>query len=261
MDNPSIEYYPLDITNTVDVNSIIQKTKPDIIINTAAMTNVDQCEDEKERCHDINVKGVKNIVEAAKKTGSFLIHLSTDFIFDGKEGPLDENATPDPVNFYGKSKLESESIIEEAKINSAIVRTVLVYGTGKNLGRSNLVLWVKSQLEDGEVINIVDDQWRTPTLAEDLAEGCFLIAKNKAAGIWHISGNELLTPYEMALRIADFFNLDRSLIRRTTSNVLSQRANRPSKTGFVIEKAKKELGYNPHTFEQGLEILSSQLSV
>jgi len=256
----SFTYLTMDITNSAEVEEVIGKTKPDVIINTAAMTNVDQCEDEKEKCLLLNVAAVKNLVQSCEAHNSFLVHLSTDFVFDGSHGPLNENDKPNPVNFYGESKLKSELLIQESKCGWAIARTILVYGVLQNMSRSNIILWVKESLEKGIEIQVVDDQFRTPTLAEDLADGCYLIATKQAAGIWNISGKDLLTPYQMAIKTAEFFNLDQNLIKRTNSSAFRQRAVRPLKTGLVIEKAQSQLGYNPHSFEEGIQIVAEQMS-
>ena len=255
----STNYLELDITDKISVNKVLNEVYPDIVINTAAMTNVDQCESEKEGCWEINVSGVANLIEACKDNGTFLIHLSTDFIFDGSAGPLDESAEPNPVNYYGESKLAGEKLIMDSDIDWAIARTVLVYGLIPEMSRSNIILWVKQSLEQGKDINVVDDQWRTPTLAEDLAMGCLLIAKKRAKGVFNISGKDFLTPYQMAMKTAEFFSLDTSLIHKTDSNRFTQPAKRPLITGFIIKKAEDELNYFPHTFEQGLSILADQM--
>jgi len=257
---PRGEFHFLDITIKKEVNDLVSTLKPDIIINTAAMTQVDQCETEREKCWLANVTAVEYLVEACEKNKTRLIHLSTDFIFDGTHGPLDENEKPNPLSYYGESKLAAEVSIQKSKIDWAVLRTVLVYGVTKDMSRSNIVLWVKKSLEEGKKINVVYDQWRTPTLAEDLALGCLLAAKKKANGIFHISGDEMMTPYDIAIATADFFNLDKSLIAQTDSTKFTQPAKRPPKTGFIIEKVKRELGYKPHSFREGLALLAKQIS-
>ncbi len=252
-------FMPLDVTEPQQVNEVMTLSRPDVVIHTAAMTQVDQCEIEKEKCWLSNVSAVEYVVAACEKTGSYLIHISTDFIFNGNHGPLDETAVPDPVSYYGESKLAGEKVVQKSNLKWAILRTVLVYGVTKDMSRSNIVLWVKKSLEEGKSINVVNDQWRTPTLAEDLAKGCVLAAKKKAIGIYNISGEEMMTPYDIAIRTAKFFQLDSSLINVTDSTKFKQPARRPPKTGFIIEKAKKELGYNPHSFEQGLGVLKGQI--
>ena len=249
----------LDVTDQKQTEEVMLDVKPDVVIHTAAMTQVDQCETERQACWDANVNGVENLVKACEKINAFLVHVSTDFIFDGSYGPLDETAIPKPVNYYGESKLAGEKVVMKSHLNWAILRTVLVYGITEDMSRSNIVLWVKKNLEEGKSINVVNDQWRTPTLAEDLAMGCFLAAKKKAKGVFHISGEKMMTPYDIAMETADFFDLDKSLIKQTDSSKFKQPAARPLKTGFIIEKAKRELGYQPHSFREGLEIIGNQL--
>lgn len=253
------EFHKLDITQPTEVDSILSKTKPDVIIHTAAMTQVDHCETEREACRLNNVTAVQYLITACLKNKIRLIHISTDFIFDGSNGPLDETAEPNPVNFYGESKLKAEQLIRASNIDWCILRTVLVYGVTADMSRSNIVLWVKKNLEEGKRINVVNDQWRTPTLAEDLAMGCYLAAIKNAKGIFNISGKDFITPYDIAVQTADYFSLDKSLITATDSSSFKQPARRPLTTGFIITKASQELGYNPHTFKEGLHILASQL--
>lgn len=247
----------LDVTDRSQFFSVVQKFKPDAIINAAAMTQVDQCEQQREQCWQQNVGSVENLVDVCLSNDIHLVHVSSDFVFDGKEGPLDESAVPAPVNFYGESKFEGEKIILTSKVKAAIVRTVLVYGVTSDMSRSNIVVWVKKNLEEKKPINVVNDQFRTPTLAEDLAKGCLLAAEQKATGIFHISGYEMMTPYDIAIKTADFFGLDKSLITSVTGFV--QPARRPLKTGFIIDKAKRQLGYRPHSFDEGLRIVKRQI--
>ncbi len=249
----------LDVTDQASVKRVIGETKPDVIIHTAAMTQVDQCESEREACWLNNVVALEHLVKASEENNAHLVHVSTDFIFDGTHGPLTEEATPNPLSYYGESKLAAEEIVKKSKSSWSILRTVLVYGVTKDMSRSNIVLWVKKSLEEGKVINVVNDQWRTPTLAEDLAMGCYLAAKNKAQGVYNISGDEMMTPHDIAIATATFFKLDKSLIKTADSSNFKQPARRPAKTGFIIHKAEKELGYHPHTFIEGLSVVASQL--
>jgi dTDP-4-dehydrorhamnose reductase len=249
----------MDITQREAVAKVLNETRPDVVINTAAMTLVDQCETDQEACWTCNVNAVENLIEGCKRINAQLIHVSTDFIFNGEHGPLDENEKPDPVNFYGKSKAAAEELIQHNDLRSTILRTVLVYGITHDMGRTNIVLWVKENLEKGKTIRVVNDQWRTPTLAEDLAMGCYLAAKKKAQGVFNISGKDFMTPFDMAIKTAEFFKLDKSLIEPTDSSQFKQTARRPLRTGFIIEKAKKELGYQPRSFDEGLKLLSEQI--
>ena len=261
-------YASLDITNPKNVQEVFSKFKPDVVINTAAMTNVDACESDREGALLLNTTSVKYQVE----TLEFLmrenpgyqphfIHLSTDFIFDGTHGPLDENETPHPLSYYAETKLEAEHIVQASKLHWAIARTVLVYGIVDNMSRSNIVLWVKSNLEQGKTINVVDDQFRTPTLAEDLADGCILIAQKRAQGIYNISGKDFMSILELAQTVADYYKLDKTLINPSKSSDIKQPAKRPPITGFIIGKAQKELGYEPHSFVEGIKMLEDQVKM
>jgi dTDP-4-dehydrorhamnose reductase len=249
----------LDIADKAQVHDVITEQKPDVIIHTAAMTQVDDCELQRKECWKQNVLATEYLVEAASAMGAHFVHVSTDFIFDGTAGPLDETAKPGPVNYYGQSKLAAELAVQNSKLKWAILRTVLVFGVAHDMSRSNIVLWVKKSLEEGKTIKVVNDQWRTPTLAEDLAMGCWLAAQKQATGIFNISGEEMMTPYDIAIRTAKFFKLNESLITKTDSTQFKQPAARPLKTGFIIEKAKRELSYQPHSFEAGLELIQSQI--
>ena len=252
-------YCSMDITSQEEVNSVFDKYQPDAVINTAAMTEVDQCEEDRESCWLQNVTAVAYLAEACARHNAFLLHLSTDFIFDGEAGPYREEATPNPLSYYGESKLASEHVLQESSIDWAIARTVLVYGIVRDMSRSNIILWVKKSLEDGKEIKVVNDQWRTPTLAEDLAIGCSLIVEKRANGIFNISGKDLLTPYDMAVKTADFFGLDTATMMETDGSIFKQAAARPPKTGFVLDKARQQLGYEPRSFEEGIAILSEQV--
>ncbi|HMC97699.1 MAG TPA: sugar nucleotide-binding protein, partial [Flavobacteriales bacterium] len=200
------------------------------------------------------------LVDAAKRQGSHFIFLSTDFIFDGENGPYREEDAPQPLSIYGQSKLDAENVVINAGLKKwAIARTIIVYGVAGGLSRSNVVLWAKAALEKGQPIKVVNDQWRMPTLAEDLADGCIRIAKRGATGIYHLSGPDGMSILELVQRVGQFFRLDTGVITPVSSESLSQPARRPPRTGFVLDKARRDLGYAPHGFEAGLEVLKSQL--
>ncbi len=252
-----VSYLPLDVVKRDQVIKVVREYSPTVVIHTAAMTQVDQCETDREKCWLLNVMSVAHLIEACAIVNAHLVHLSSDFIFDGLSGPYKEDDEANPINFYGQSKWAAEKLLYESNIKWSIVRTILVYGATPGISRSNIMLWVKRQLEAGKPIQVVDDQIRTPTLVEDLAVACYQIAKQSAHGIYHISGADLLTPYNIARITARYFYLDASLINKTNSEAFKQPAKRPLKTGFIIEKARKDLGYQPHSFEAGLAITAS----
>lgn len=258
----SCGYAPLDITKTDDVARIFQDFTPTVVVNCAAMTQVDDCEEQRDACWEINAHAVEDLARQCQLTGAHLIHVSTDFIFDGKDGPYREEARPNPLSFYGKSKQASENLARGAGLDKwSIARTVLVYGTGEGLSRSNFALWVLEKLSSGEAINVVTDQHRTPTYSPDLAAGIERIARYGKGGIFHLSGRELVSVYEFAKVIAEVFDLDQSLVRPTDSTRFTQTAPRPPKTGFIILKAETELGYKPRTLRNALRHLGSRLGL
>lgn len=258
--NIGYTYQSLDITSKVEILETFNTIRPHVVIHTAAMTNVDQCETEKEACWELNVKSVEYLIEACEANNTFLLHLSTDFIFDGKDGPYTEKGEANPVSFYGWSKLAAEKLLIHSSIKWAIARTILVYGIAEDMSRSNIILWVKKSLESNKNIKVVNDQWRTPTLAEDLADGCILISEKEAEGIFNISGKDLLNPYQMAIMTADYFGLDKNLIEEVDGSIFTQTAKRPAKTGFLLDKAIVELGYSPKSFNEGIDFLAKQLA-
>ena len=259
VDQIGYQYISLDISNQQEVEEVFAKYQPQIVMHCAAMTNVDICESKREECWNINVQSVDYLCNAAEKVKAHFIHVSTDFIFDGKSGPYKEDAIANPVSYYGESKLAAEKIVEKYQGSWAILRTVLVYGLVDNMSRSNIVLWAKGELEKGKSINVVNDQFRTPTLAEDLAKGCILAMDKKAQGIYNISGKDYMSIIELVNKVADYYHLDKSLIKPISSESLKQPAKRPPVTGFILDKAIKDLGYAPHSFEEGIAILEQQM--
>ena len=254
------DYVSLDITNKIQVEQVFNQFKPNVVINTAAMTNVDACEDQKEQCWNLNVNAVNNLIEASEKHQTHLIHLSTDFVFDGENGPYKEEDKPNPLSYYGQSKYEAEKLLQQSTIKWSIVRTIIVYGVVEDMSRSNIVLWAKQALEKGNPLTIVNDQFRMPTLAEDLAQACWLIAQKQATGIYNICGKDFMSILELVNRVADFYGYDKTIISPIASSSLNQAAKRPPKTGFVLDKAIKELGYSPCSFEEGLGVVTEQLN-
>ena len=245
-------YISIDITDGNQLKKELQKIQPDVIIHTAAMTNVDVCEDDKKGCDILNIDVVKNITDIVTELDCHFIHISTDFIFDGENGFYKETDVPNPLSYYGMSKLKSEKIIVNSNINYTIFRTILVYGFVYKMSRNNIVLWVKKMLSEGKEITIVNDQFRMPTYAEDLALACKMAIDKKVTGIFNISSNTLLSIYEIAQQIAEIFGLDKKLIQPISTVTLGQKAKRPPKTGFNLEKTKTILGFYPKSFKEDL---------
>jgi len=251
------EYQKLDLTDRNAVKEHILSSYPHYLINTAAMTNVDACENEKEMCWKINVEAVNNIVYAARKIGTKIVHLSTDYVFDGKNGPYAETASPSPLGYYGKSKLASENILAASDLDFAIVRTMILYGEAERV-RPNFVTWLVSTLKEGKSVTIVNDQFGNPTLADDLAAAILRIIQLQKWELYHVSGSELIDRYLFALKVADIYKLNKNLISQITTPELKQAAPRPLKSGFVIDKAQNDLQIQMSNVEEGIKKLRKQ---
>ena len=249
------QYESVDVTEPAELERQIQIHQPQCLIHTVAWANVEECEADPAQCYHINTEPVKTLTLLAEKYNFHLIFLSTDFVFDGFNGPYAEADSPNPLNVYGDSKLEAERLIISSKCRWSIVRTILVYGMPHDPGRSNLVLWVKKSLEEKRNIKVVTDHVRMPTLVNDLAEVCLAMARKEVTGLFHISGEESYSVNEIARRVAEFWQLDESLITNVHSKDLPSSVARPGYTGFDIKKAKTELNFKPHTLVEGLQII------
>lgn len=256
----SQSYIQLDISNRNEVKKIIYDFCPDFIINAAAFTNVDKCESERETAWKINVKGVEYLSEAARVLDSHLIHISSDYIFDGKNGPYSENDIPNPLGYYARTKLASENVLKISGTKNTIIRTNVLYGTAK-YSRPDFVKWVVDSVRSGKEIKIVDDQFNNPTFIDDLVQAINKIIELRKEGLYNIGGSEVLSRFDFTMIIADFFNLDKSLIKRIQTEDLRQPARRPLKSGLITIKAQSELGYKPHSIIQSLELMKKELGL
>ncbi|MGB5243568.1 MAG: SDR family oxidoreductase [Lutimonas sp.] len=251
-------YSDINLEEFEKTRSFICDVEPHVIIHTAAMTNVDRCELEKEACYYANVEVVKNIVDCCETLDIQLIHLSTDFIFDGKKGYYKESDQANPVNYYGWSKLRSEELILESNIKYTILRTILVYGLTEEF-KSNIIFWVKNNLGAKRDISVVTDQYRMPTHVDDLVFACHQAIIGEVFGVYHISSSELLSIFEVAKMVAEVFNLDKKYIHPVQSVELNLPAKRPEKTGFDLSLSIKELKFKPQSFRKGLQLFKNQI--
>jgi dTDP-4-dehydrorhamnose reductase len=250
--NKNFVYENMDFTDPFAVHDVFMKYRPEAVVHAGALSNVDACEMNQWECYLTNVEGTLTLLFNSAACQSHFIFISTDFIFDGERGMYKEDDTPNPVNFYGKTKQEAEDAVREYAFDWAIARTILVYGQSY-AAKKNILTIIKEKLEKNEAYKVVDDQYRTPTYVDDLAAGIVSIIRKKATGIYHLSGKDMLTPYQMACMAADQLGFDKSLIIKVTERNFSQPARRPRKTGFTIEKARHELGYEPISFQEGLK--------
>ena len=255
-----VDYVQADISNRNGIKKVVYDFCPDFIINAAAYTNVDKSESERELAWKINVKGVEYLSETARVLDSHLIHISTDYIFDGRSGPYTENDTPNPLGYYARTKLASENTLKISGCKNTILRTNVLYGTAK-YSRPDFVKWVVESLRANKEIRIVDDQINNPTFIDDLVHGINKIVELRREGIYNIGGNEFLNRYEFTLMIAEYFKLDKNLVKKIKTEELNQPARRPLKSGLITIKAQSELGYKPHTILQSLELMKTELKL
>jgi dTDP-4-dehydrorhamnose reductase len=255
-DCPGENYQSLDICKEDDIAFVFTDFQPTHVIHTAAITNVDACELNPEECELVNVIASRYLFEASQKINAHFQLLSTDFIFDGEKGNYKETDEPNPLSVYAKSKVDGEALLLNSDYkNHSIVRTIIVYGIGNNLSRNNIICWAKEALGKGQEMNIIDDQFRAPTWADDLAWACLRICELNKTGIYHISGPETLSIYSIVERVANFYKLSTESLTKTDSSTLNQPAKRPPRTGFDLSKSRNELGYNPKTLEETLRLI------
>jgi dTDP-4-dehydrorhamnose reductase len=253
-------YQSLDITISDQVNSVLSGYKPTHIINTAALTNVDKCENDIKECHSINVRGVENLLEYARNHKCHLQQISTDFIFDGENGNYSENDKPNPLSEYGNSKLLAEEKICASEFKDfSIVRTSVVYGKGENLSKSNIVLWALDELKNGNTLKIVNDQYRAPTFAQDLAKGCMRILELGKTGVFNLTGPRALSMFEFIVEIAEYLERSADLVTPITTETLNQKAPRPKNSGLDLSKSIKELNYSPTDIKSTLFLMERDI--
>ncbi len=254
------DYKQLDIRNKSDVKSVIMDFFPDTIINVAAYTNVDGCETNKELAWKINVEGVKNIALYSQGIDAHTIHISSDYVFDGNNGPYTEDERPNPINYYGRTKLASENVLKSSGTRYTIIRTNVLFGPAK-FGRPDFVKWVVNSLREKKQIRIVTDQFGNPTYLDDLVNGISSIEESETEGLFHIGGKDFLTRYEFTEEIAEFFELDKSLITPIKTAELNQLAPRPLRSGLITDKAERLLGYKPRSIETALKLMKKELNL
>lgn len=252
------QYTQIDITVRESVKKVVFDFYPDIIINTAGFTNVDRSETERETAWKVNVKGVEYLAEACRTIDSKLIQLSTDYIFNGINGPYDESAKPDPLGYYGRTKLASENVLKISAITYSVIRTNVLYGVANS--RPDFVRWVINNLSENRQINVVVDQFGNPTFIDDLVQAINKIISFDKYSLYNIGGKDFVNRFEFAIMIADFFNLNKELIIPTTTGMLKQPARRPLNSGLITIKAETELGYKPYSIVEALAIIKKQLN-
>jgi dTDP-4-dehydrorhamnose reductase len=253
-----LNYIQGDITNAPSIRKCIVGAEPDCVINAAAFTDVDGCEFEREKAWAVNVEGARNVALVCRELKIKMIHISTDYIFDGKDGPYGEDDIPNPIGYYGKTKLESEGRVQEILDDAVIARTMVLYGYTPGV-RPNFVTWLIGKLNIKERVTIVDDQFGTPTLADDLAKALMVLYEKDGRGVYNTAGSECLSRYDFAVTIADIFGFDKSLIEPITTAGLKQAAPRPLRSGLKIDKIRREMDVSFYTASEGIHVLKKQM--
>ncbi|MEE9379285.1 MAG: SDR family oxidoreductase [Candidatus Lokiarchaeia archaeon] len=250
-----IPFYHIDITNEENTINKIIELSPQIIILLAAMTDVDQCEIDKNLATKINVEGPKNVIKACKRIESKLIFLSTDFIFEGtkENGGYREDDLAKPLSHYGKTKHEAEIAIIKSEIDYLICRSAVIYGWNKR--KLNFITWVIDKLEENEKLSIITNQINSPTFVRNLAEILLELIKKDAKGIYHTAGDCILNRFEIAVKCAEIFNYNKNLLSPITT--LTQKAIRPKNAGLDISKLKRKIGSEMkiYNLDNGLEYM------
>lgn len=246
-----VAYQILDITDRQAIARITEKYQPETVINCAAFTDVDGSEIQRESAWRVNAGGVENLIAVLHNTPCRLIHISTDYVFDGTAGPYSEEQTPKPINYYGQTKLDSEKIIENSNLPWTIIRTNVLFGN-TTMQKASFVRWVTEKLSRFETISVVNDQYGNPTWSYGLAEAIAKVIENDVRGLYHYAGEDYLNRFEFALKIAEIYGLNPLLIRKTTTRSLHQIAPRPFKAGLICDKIRKVLDVPFYSISESL---------
>lgn len=245
-------YHQIDLLDRRALRQLLAAVRPDWVMHTAALTNVDQCETERERARQVNLDAVAQLVEICASVGAGLVHFSTDYVFDGRSGPYGEADQPNPLSHYGKLKLESERVVLDSDIKGLVVRTLWLYGYIAG-ARPNLVTWPLDVLAQWQTIKIVDDQWGNPTYVHDLARGVLELCRRDCCGLLHMGGATYMSRYELVLQLAHFFGLREDLVEPISTAATAQAAPRPLRSGLQVDACSAQLGRAPLDFKEGLE--------
>ena len=246
----------MDIVDKKAVLRVFNMVSPDMVVHAAAMTNVDRCETNRELAWNINVLGTMNIAERCAENGARLIYVSTDYVFDGDKGCYEEDDEANPINYYGLTKLKGEEFVREFCKDSVIARTSVVYGWHPT--KVNFATWVVDSLRNRRRINVAEDHYNSPTLADDLAEIIGRIMGSKGFGVYHASGSERISRFEFALKIADTFELDRSLLKPVKMrDIEAWIAKRPKDSSLCVDKLRENLGIEPLGLAEALKKMKS----
>jgi dTDP-4-dehydrorhamnose reductase len=250
--------FQLDVTKKENVRDIIEKVKPDLVIDTHTLPNVDYSEEHSDETWNVNVNGTKNIAEATKAQNAKFVYISTSFVFDGTKQEYFETDMPNPVNYYGKTKWLSELLLVALDVNHIVVRTSLLYGKG-GIGKTSFIPWIIEKLNKNEKIEVISDQLLNPTYVDKMIETLFELYNKDAHGIFHVTDKECMSKYDLSVAAAKVFGLDSELLTPITSAKLAMIAKRPKILRMNSEKVEKETGTKMLSVEEGLKNFKKQM--
>ena len=251
----------MDITKADRVAEVFEAARPIVIIHTAALADVDLCEQDKQTAWMTNVVGTENIVESARRTKCFLIFVSSDYVFQGDKGQYVETDSVNPVNFYGITKVKGEAATASLSEDGCTIRSSTIFGSDIRPQKANFALWVLENLIKNRSINVITDQYVSPTLNSNLSNMILEIAETHISGIFHAAGSTKISRFDFAKVIAEVFCLDSDLINPTILNEMKWKAERPHNTSLNVEKASSILRNKPLSLAESMEILKKELEI
>ena len=250
--------HQLDKCDRSSLMRLASKIRPQLIVDTAALHNVDYCEQNPDEAWKVNVQGTINVAEASKNVHARFFFISTDFVFDGcSERPYIEDDSPNPLQQYGKTKLEAERAIMKLGTDATILRTAVLYGEGP---KARFLNWVLNALRQGKTVPAYSDQTNCPTMVDDLARVIFALHLTDKTGLYHAVGRSCISRYEFARAIAKTFHLPEHLVIPVVSENAPQLAERPKKCCLSTEKLERDIKLQFTTIVEGLHRISSASS-
>jgi dTDP-4-dehydrorhamnose reductase len=249
------DYLKLDITDTENIQSVIKRFDPDILLNLAAFTDVDGCEKNPDLAQQINFQGVAYLIQ---EFHGLFVQISTDYVFDGDNGPYSEDDVTNPINVYGQTKSMSERVIAGSKNPWVILRTNVLYDTYSGT-RASFINWIRNSLNKGESIHVVTDQWNNPIWTNHMVEIIQIIIQDGLTGLFHCGGRDYVNRFEFANKVAEIFGLNKTLIKPISTSDLDQTAPRPYYGGLVTDKVESMTNLSMHTLDEALTDLKKRM--
>jgi len=256
-----MSHLQLDCSDESAVNDLFSAHRFDAVIHAAGMASVDQVERHPEQGRASNIGGTTNIARAAKRSGAYMVYISTNAVFDGDNAPYSEEAPTAPLHHYGRIKLACEEVVAEHAGDHCVARPILMYGWHHAVNRPNPVTWIYEKLLKGEAVKLVDDVWENPLYNIQCGRTLWSILEKRPSGIFHLAGGEKVNRWELGIRVASVFGLDQDLIERVDSSAFPAIAKRPKDTSFVTKKVEEELGITPLSMTEGLEAMKASMGV